>query len=117
MTATQSAYQARRWAAPRLDQAGHAVQERIAPGLAGMLNTAARRLEPARSRRRRWPMLAGGIAVLAAASGAAAFMLSRRGQGESPCGGEGPAGTDSGEQAGDTADTASADVNGQVRTP
>lgn len=112
ITATQGAYQARQWAAPRLDQAGHAIQERIAPGVAGMLCTAARRLEPARSRRRRWPMLAGGIAVLAAACCAAAFMLSRRG--ESQLDEEGPAATDSGEQA---ADTASADVNGQVRTP
>lgn len=112
MTATQGAYQARQWAAPRLDQAGHAIQERIAPGVAGMLSTAARRLEPARSHKRRWPMLAGGIAVLAAVCGAAAFMLSRRG--DSQLGEDGPAATDNGEQA---ADTASADVNGQVRTP
>lgn len=115
-TAAQGSYRARRWAAPRLDQAGHAVQERIAPGVAEALSTAARRIEPARPRRRRWPVLAAGIALLAA-GGAAAYLRSRRGQAPAQPGEDSPAaGTsaDDGEQA---AGTAAADVNGQVRTP
>lgn len=113
-TATRGTYRARRWAAPRLDQAGHTVQERIAPGVAGMLSTAARRVEPARSRSRRWPMLAGGAAVLAAAGGAAAFMLTRRGQDGTEPAPSDPAPAGSSEQA---AESAPADVDGQVRTP
>jgi hypothetical protein len=113
MTAAEGAFHARAWAAPRLDRAGVAVQERIAPGLAGMLRRAAQRVEPARSRKRRWPVLAAGAAILAVGSGAAAFMLNRRGHLGHPGSAAGaPAGTSS-ETAGDTA---SADVNGQVRT-
>lgn len=113
-TATQSLYRARIWAAPRLDQTGHAVQERVAPRVAGMLTAAARRVEPDRSRGRRWPMVAAGIAVLAAGSGAAAFLLNRRGQAAAHLGDSAGAQEGSSEQAGETA---AADVNGQVRTP
>ena len=115
MTATQSAYRARRWAAPRLDQAGKAVQDRIGPGVAEMLSDAARRIEPARQRSRRWPMLVAGIAMLAA-GGAAAYLLNRRAQADR--GSESPAPAMPAASSGElSADTATADVNGQVRTP
>ncbi len=110
-TATRGVYRARLWAAPRLDQAGQAVEQRVAPEVAGLLAAAARRIEPVQARRRRWPVVAAGIAVLAVGGSAAAYLLNRRGQlGAHMEGGSADA---SGEQAGDTA---TADVNGQVRT-
>lgn len=116
-TATRGMYGARRWAAPRLDQAGQAVEQRVGPGVASMLCAAARRIEPSPPRRRIWPMLAAaGAAVLAAGGGAAAYLMSRRSQGGAHSEQPGTAGASadtSGEQAGDTAP---ADVNGQVRT-
>ncbi len=118
MTAAQGTHQARAWAAPRLDRAGVAVQERVAPGVAGMLRRAARRVEPPRSRRRMWPMLAAGAAALAAAGGAAALLLNRRGHaGEHPGQEASAAGTPAATSSETGGDTAAADVNGQVRTP
>ena len=118
MSAAQGTHHARAWAAPRLDRAGVAVQERVAPGIAGMLRRAARRVEPPRSHRRRWPVLAAGAAVLAAGGGAAAFLLNRRGQAGADLGQEAPAASTPAGTSSETAgDTAAADVNGQVRTP
>ncbi len=113
MSATDGLFRARVWTAPRLDRAGQAVQERMAPRVASMLSAAARQIEPARSRRRRWPALAVGITVLAAGGGAAIFVLNRRGL-ESHLGSQEQSTPEGSEKA---ADTASADVNGQVRTP
>lgn len=115
VTATRGMFRARQWAAPRLDQASQAVEKRVAPGVADMLTAAARRIEP-RTRRRRWPAFAAGIAVLAAAGGGAAvYLRSRQGQtGAQPEPGSAAAPEGAGsEQAGETA---TADVNGQVRT-
>jgi hypothetical protein len=113
--ATGGLYRARVWTAPQLDRASLAIQERMAPRLANALSAAARRVEPARPRMRRWPIVAAGITVLAAAGGAA-FMLNRRGQLGAHLGHQAPGSEaqDSSEQAGQTA---AADVNGQVRTP
>jgi hypothetical protein len=117
MTAAEGTFHARAWAAPQLDRAGVAVQERVAPELAGLLRRAARRVEPARSRRWRWPVLATGAAIVAVAGGTAAFMLNRRGHAGAHLGHPGSAGGDTAGASGETAgDTASADVNGQVRT-
>jgi hypothetical protein len=80
MTARQGMHTARVWAAPRLDQLGRAIQESVAPRMAASLAATARRIEPTSPRRRRWPMLAAGIVMIAGGSMAAAFLLSRRGQ-------------------------------------
>jgi hypothetical protein len=61
----------RSWAAPRLEQSGQAIQERVAPKMSAMLSSAARRIEPDRRKPRRWPMLIAGLATLAAAAAAA----------------------------------------------
>ncbi|MEV0971660.1 hypothetical protein [Microtetraspora glauca] len=58
---------ARVWAAPKLDQAAHSVEEQLAPMVSSFLAGAARRVEPtpvARARRR-WPilMLFAGLAI------------------------------------------------------
>ncbi|GAA4592030.1 hypothetical protein GCM10023194_52850 [Planotetraspora phitsanulokensis] len=50
---------ARIWAAPKLDQASHSVEEQLAPMVSAFLAEMSRRVDvpPSRSRRR-WPMLA-----------------------------------------------------------
>lgn len=67
----------RAWAAPRVDRAGHAVQDELAPRVAASMIATARRIEPARRRRSRWPLVTAGAAV-AAGGAAAAYLLSRR---------------------------------------
>lgn len=113
VTATRRMYQARMWAAPRLDRASQTFEKRVAPEVTSMLSTAARRVEP-RSRGRRWPGVLAGIAVLAAGGAAAAYLLQRRGQAGEDLEPGAPTGSAGSEQTGDTA---AADVNGQVRTP
>jgi hypothetical protein len=80
---------ARSWAAPQLEQAGVAVRdkiapaisEKLAPAISSALVDAAHRLDdsvPA-ARRRRWPRVLGGFAMIAAvASAVAAIMMRRR---------------------------------------
>lgn len=61
---------ARVWAAPRLDRAAHSVEEDIAPKVSAFLATAAERIDPAPTTRRRgrWSMIAliAGCAACAA---------------------------------------------------
>lgn len=66
---------ARMWAAPMLENAAHRVEDQLAPAVSSMLTTAADRVNPARTKSRRWPMLAlvAGIAL-----GAAGYMAYRR---------------------------------------
>jgi hypothetical protein len=61
----------RKWAAPRVDAAGVAVQEKIAPQVSEALTKAARALDPAPARRRR-SRIGRIFTVLAAAAGVAA---------------------------------------------
>ena len=68
----------RAWAAPQVERAGQVLQDSLAPRVSAMLSSAARRLEPAKSSRRRWRKLVGISALTAAASAAAAFVRSRR---------------------------------------
>jgi hypothetical protein len=111
-SAAQGVHSARRWAAPRLDRASRAVQESVAPVVADMLSDAARRMEPAPARRRRWPMVAAGISMLAAGASALAYLLTRRENLAAKLIGRG-------EQPAETApgETAAAEADGQVRTP
>jgi hypothetical protein len=77
---------ARTWAAPHVEQAGLAVRdkiapaisEKIAPAVSSALVEAARRLDDTPAKRRRWPRVLAGVAMLAAAGSAVAAILMRR---------------------------------------
>ncbi|ADG86797.1 hypothetical protein Tbis_0060 [Thermobispora bispora DSM 43833] len=57
--AAQRIEDARLWAAPKLDQAAHSVEEQIAPVVSAFLTELARRLEStAPKKTRRWPLAA-----------------------------------------------------------
>lgn len=79
VSASRGLLSARSWAAPRLEQSAEALQERIAPRMSAMLTAAARRIEPPRSRRPRWPFVVAGLVTLGAAAGVA--VVKRRGSG------------------------------------
>ncbi|WP_285777523.1 hypothetical protein [Microtetraspora sp. NBRC 13810] len=66
---------ARTWAAPRLDRAAHTVEDQLAPRVSMMLSEAAKKVDPAPVKRRRWPMLVflSGLMV-----GAAGYMMYRK---------------------------------------
>ena len=114
IAAQQGMLGARAWTAPRLESAGQALQEQMAPQLAAALSAAARRIEPARARRRRWRALAVGAAVFAGGSAAAVIIMNRRNSQPAPETGE-PGEMTSASDA--TPEMASADVNGQTQTP
>jgi hypothetical protein len=71
---------ARVWAAPRVEQAGYAVRDQVAPAVSAALIEAAHRLDDSPPpKRSRWPWVLAGIGLLAAAGSAvAAVMLKRR---------------------------------------
>jgi hypothetical protein len=69
----------RTWAAPQIERSGQVLQENVAPKVADVLSSAARRIEPDKPRRRRWWMLPGVAVLLAAAASAAAAALRKRG--------------------------------------
>jgi hypothetical protein len=78
---------ARAWAAPHVEQVGLAVRdkiapaisEKIAPAISDAIVEAAHRLDaPAAPRRRLWPRVLAGIAMLAAAGSAVAAAVLRR---------------------------------------
>jgi len=64
----------RAWAAPQVDNAGKFLQRSAAPKVSAMLSSAARRIEPAKTRAPRQPakLALGGAATLAAAASAVA---------------------------------------------
>jgi hypothetical protein len=66
----------RAWAAPRVERAGQLVRDKAAPKISAALSSAARRIEPARPRKR-WPKVAG-VSGLTAAAGAIAALVRRR---------------------------------------
>jgi len=84
--------------------------------MAGMLSAAARRIEPVPPRRRRrWPVLAAGLAAAAGLSATAAYLLKRRAA-------HAPEFTAPADAASTTMPTevpshlAASDANGRVRT-
>jgi len=107
---------ARSWAAPHVEQASVAVREKIAPAISekiaptisAALAEAANRLDPAPPRRKRWPRVLAGLAMLAAAGSAVAAVVLRRKPDFSSFGSE--------EQVPDTG-TASAQGNGSAAAP
>ncbi len=108
---------ARAWAAPHVEQAGLAVRdkiapaisEKIAPAVSAALVEAAHRLDDPTPRRRRWPRVLAGIAMLAAAGSAVAAAILRR-RPETTAFGADPGTADSGPAG---ASTASAPTSGQ----
>ncbi len=84
--ATPRVHDARAWAAPYVEQAGLAVRdkiapaitEKIAPAISDALVDAAHRLDVSPPRRRLWPRVLAGIAMLAAAGSAVAAAVLRR---------------------------------------
>jgi hypothetical protein len=109
---------ARAWAAPRVERSGVAVQEQLAPRVSGMMVATARRLEPAKARRRRWP-IAVGIVVLGAGCIAAAQVLRSKRNAVAVESDPVPPATMPPTTPGERREMteAQADVNGQVRTP
>jgi hypothetical protein len=122
---------ARAWAAPHVEQAGLAVRdkiapaisEKIAPTISSALVEAAHRLDDSAPRRRRWPRVLAGIAMLAAAGSAvAAAVLRRRPSGidagsASATDGSATAMSSSGQTASSPGEEdEEAKANGQVRT-
>jgi hypothetical protein len=71
-------HKTRAWAAPQVRRTAQVLQGSVAPKVSALLFSAARRLEPARPRRRPWRKLAGIAVLTAAASAAAALVLNRR---------------------------------------
>jgi hypothetical protein len=112
---------ARAWAAPRVEAGGVAVQERLAPAVASAMVSAARSIEPPKAKRRRWPFIAAGVAVLGAGCAAAVQVLRSKRNAASTTASEPatsppvPPATPAERQ--EMGDGAHADVNGQVRTP
>jgi hypothetical protein len=69
--------EARSWAAPRIERTGIAVRDSIAPRISDALVTAAHRVDTTPSKRRRWPRLLIGFALLAAIASAVAAIARR----------------------------------------
>jgi len=77
-TARRRVRKTRAWAAPQAERMAQVLQGSVAPKVSALLSSAARRLEPARPRRRPWRKLAAIAVLAAAASAAAALVLNRR---------------------------------------
>ena len=111
-------HRARALAAPQIESAGKALENRVAPKVSAMLSSAAQRIEPAGPRRRRWRKLAGISLTTAAASAVAAVVRNRAKPdlatpGEMDTDSAAPAAKMRDEKARTSADT---DVDRQVRT-
>jgi hypothetical protein len=108
---------ARAFAAPQVERAGQALEDRVAPKVSAMLSSAAQRLEPPKPRRRRWRKLAG-ISLLTAAGAVAAVVRNRAKPDLTPpeetdTDSSAPAAEMRDEKAGTSTD---ADVDGHART-
>jgi hypothetical protein len=82
--ASRGLHKARAWAAPQVERTGQVIQDTVAPKVADALAASARRIDPGQSRRRRWPMLAGIAALLAAAAGAIVAAQRKRASASAP---------------------------------
>lgn len=67
---------ARRWGAPRIDQAGQYIEEEVGPRVGAMLHRTATKVEPGTPRRRRG--IAALLLVIGGAIGAAGAIVTRR---------------------------------------
>jgi hypothetical protein len=75
LVANRRVEDARYWAAPRLENAAHRVEDQLAPAVSSMLNSAAGRVSPASTKSRRWPTL---VLMSGLALGAVGYMFYRR---------------------------------------
>ncbi|MET9342715.1 hypothetical protein [Nonomuraea sp. NPDC003804] len=66
---------ARYWAAPKLEDAAHRVEDQLAPRISAMLSQAASRIDPTPARSRRWPVM---VLMTGVALGAMGFVFYRR---------------------------------------
>jgi hypothetical protein len=119
-TARQSVREARVWAAPRVERGGQFLEERVGPKVADILASTARRLEPERPSRRRWPKVLAGMVMFGVGTVAAAVLRSRRwspfvSKQDDPA--QATTTDESPDESRQAADADTADVNGQVRTP
>jgi len=80
----------RAWAAPQVERSSKALQEKVAPKVSAALSSAAKKLDPAQPRHRRWRKPAG-LATFTAAGGAAAAFLRNRMKNGRPAAHTGPA--------------------------
>jgi hypothetical protein len=76
--ATPRVMGARSWAAPHVEQAGVAVRDKIGPAISSALVETAHRLDAAPQRRKRWPRVLAGFAMVAAVGSAVAAVVLRR---------------------------------------
>jgi hypothetical protein len=67
---------ARRWGAPRIDQAGQYIEDEVGPRVGAMLHRTATKVEPGKPRRRRG--IAALLLVLGGAIGTAGAIVTRR---------------------------------------
>ncbi|MDR2985861.1 MAG: hypothetical protein LBV34_13585 [Nocardiopsaceae bacterium] len=68
----------RAWAAPRVERSGKVLQEKVAPKVSAMLSSAAKRIDPAQRRSKRWQKPVGVATVTAAGGAIAAFFRVRK---------------------------------------
>ncbi|MFI6602908.1 hypothetical protein ACIBHX_42225 [Nonomuraea sp. NPDC050536] len=66
---------ARYWAAPRLEEAAHRVEDEIAPKVSHMMTKAAKKIDPSPPKSRRWPMI---MLMTGAAVGGMGYLFYRR---------------------------------------
>ena len=117
MAARRGVYRARIWTAPRLERTGQALEQRVAPRVAAMMSAAARRIEPAPPKRRRWPLMVAGVVAAAGVSATAAYLISRRGSSVAPVFRPGQPTVAPAAQPQTAAEPAPSDVNGRVHAP
>ena len=122
LTANQGVQQARSWAGPRIEQAGVAVQEQIAPKVSSAMIATARRVQPVQTKSRRlWPAIVAGIVTVSAAAVAAILLRGQRANrfSDEPAAADPPPAPPASDQANsnEQSDPAQVNVNGQVRTP
>lgn len=98
---------ARVWAAPHVEQAGIAVRDKIAPAVSAAIVEAAHRLDV--PKRRRWPRVLAGAALLAAVGTAIAAVVLRRRSEVMNFGADGYAAQDSSMPASETNGTRASD--------
>jgi hypothetical protein len=67
----------RAWAAPQVERSGKVLQQKVVPKVSAALSSAAKKLDPAKPRHRRWQKPAGMATLTAAGGAAAAFLRSK----------------------------------------
>lgn len=74
----------RAWAAPQVERSSKVLQDTVAPKVSAVLSSAARKLDPAQPRQRRWRKPAGLATMTAAGGAAAAFIRNKMKNARSP---------------------------------